>query len=81
MPCNGAVLAANVPVAIMLPCPAPCDMHSAGSYENWRPDAADFPAADVGAPLAGWAGEKWLNIRSTAVRAIMLKVCAPGAKA
>jgi hypothetical protein len=36
---------------------------SAGSWENWRPDAADFPAEVRGNNLAGWAGEKWLDVR------------------
>jgi hypothetical protein len=36
---------------------------SAGSYENWRPDAADFPAEVLGAAMAGWPGERWLDIR------------------
>ena len=44
---------------------------SAGSYENWRDDAADFNAEDLGDPLDGWPGERWLDIRSTNVRAIM----------
>lgn len=44
---------------------------SAGSRENWRPDANRFPAAAVGKPLDGWAGERWLDIRSAAVREIM----------
>lgn len=35
---------------------------SAGSYENWRPDAAAFPAAVLGSDN-GWPGEKWLDIR------------------
>lgn len=35
----------------------------AGSWENWRPDAARFPAAVLGRPLDGWPGEKWLDIR------------------
>ncbi len=35
---------------------------SAGSWENWRPDAADFPAYVKGRSN-GWAGEKWLDIR------------------
>ena len=35
---------------------------SAGSYENWRPDAAQFPAAMLG-KSNGWAGERWLDIR------------------
>jgi hypothetical protein len=36
---------------------------SAGSYEDWRPDAAGFPASVLGNPLEGWPGERWLDIR------------------
>jgi hypothetical protein len=36
---------------------------SAGSYENWRPDVGQFPAAVLGKNLDGWAGERWLDIR------------------
>ena len=36
---------------------------SAGSYEDWRPDAADFPAETLGKPMEGWEGETWLDIR------------------
>lgn len=36
---------------------------SAGSWEEWRPDAGDFPAEVLGNPLEGWAGEQWLDIR------------------
>lgn len=35
---------------------------SAGTYENWRPDAAQFPAAILG-KNNGWPGEKWLDVR------------------
>jgi len=35
---------------------------SAGSYENWRPDAGKFPASVLGRDLDGWAGEKWLDV-------------------
>jgi hypothetical protein len=35
---------------------------SAGSFENWRPDAGDFPAQVLG-NSNGWPGEKWLDIR------------------
>ena len=35
---------------------------SAGTYENWRPDAGQFPAALLGKGN-GWPGEKWLDIR------------------
>lgn len=46
---------------------------SAGSYEDWRDDAADFPAAALGKPLDGWPGEKWLDVRDATVRQIMAK--------
>lgn len=35
---------------------------SAGSWEDWRPDAGDFPAAVLG-NSNGWPGERWLDIR------------------
>jgi hypothetical protein len=34
---------------------------SAGSWEDWRPDAGAFPASVIG-KSNGWPGEKWLNI-------------------
>lgn len=45
---------------------------SAGSWEDWRPDAGDFPAAIIGAPLEGWPGENWLDIRSRDVLAPLM---------
>jgi len=36
---------------------------SAGSWEAWRPDAEQFPAAVLGNPLEGWPDERWLDIR------------------
>lgn len=36
---------------------------SAGSWEDWRPDARQFPAAVIGNDYEGWPGEKWLDIR------------------
>lgn len=44
---------------------------SAGSHESWRPDAALIPASDLGPPLDGWDGERWLRTRSPAVRDVM----------
>lgn len=44
---------------------------SGGSYENWRPDAAKFPAAALGNNLSGWPGERWLDVRNAEVRSIM----------
>jgi hypothetical protein len=36
---------------------------SAGSWEDWRPDANQFPESVKGNDLGGWPGEKWLDIR------------------
>ena len=36
---------------------------SAGSWEDWRDDARDFPDYILGNNLGGWPGEKWLDIR------------------
>lgn len=44
---------------------------SAGTFEDWRPDAAGFPEATLGKPLADWPGERWLDIRHDAIRQIM----------
>ena len=44
---------------------------SAGSFENWRPDASSFEAAALGSPLDGWEGERWLDVRHPNVHAIM----------
>lgn len=45
---------------------------SAGSHEDWRPDASDFPSETLGKPMEGWAGETWLDIRQlTKLRPIM----------
>lgn len=44
---------------------------SAGSYEEWRPDAADFDPSDLGNTLSGFPDERWLNIRSSQVVQVM----------
>jgi len=36
---------------------------SAGSYEDWRPDADQFPDKVLGTNLDDWPGERWLDIR------------------
>lgn len=36
---------------------------SAGSWEEWRPDADAFPDEVIGDPLEGWPDERWLDIR------------------
>jgi hypothetical protein len=35
----------------------------AGTFEPGRPDAGSFPAAVIGQDVAGWPGEKWLDVR------------------
>ena len=45
---------------------------SAGSYEDWRPDATSFKPEDYGNGLDGWEGEYWLNTSSVNARNIML---------
>lgn len=44
---------------------------SAGSSENWRSDHSLFNTEDMGKPLDGWAGERWLDIRSQNVLDVM----------
>jgi len=44
---------------------------SAGTYEPWRPDAAQFKKEDYGLALDGWPDEKWLKLDSANVRNIM----------
>lgn len=47
---------------------------SAGSWEDWRSDAALFPASVKGKNLDGWPGEKWLDVRNlTVLKPIMEK--------
>lgn len=46
---------------------------SAGSIENWRTDASQFNSRDIGNPLDQWPGERWLDIRSPSVHAIIIK--------
>jgi len=38
----------------------------AGTWENWRVDAGQFPASVLGSKN-GWPGEKWLDIRQVSV--------------
>jgi len=44
---------------------------SAGSDEDWRPDHGAFTPAEVGNPVDGWPGERWLDTRSANVRAVL----------
>jgi len=38
----------------------------AGTWENWRPDAGEFPKKVLGRSN-GWPGERWLDIRQLAI--------------
>ena len=44
---------------------------SAGSFEDWRPDAHRYPASVLG-KSNGWPGERWLDIRRLDVLAPIL---------
>lgn len=44
---------------------------SAGTWEDWRSDAARYPRAALGKPLPDWPGERWLDIRRNDVRALL----------
>lgn len=44
---------------------------SAGSWENWRPDADEFLDNVLGYPLDDWKGEKWLDISNEEIAPIM----------
>ena len=44
---------------------------SAGSWELWRDDADEFPEAVLGNILVDWENERWLDVRSDAIRPIM----------
>jgi len=37
---------------------------SAGSWEDWRPDANRFSEEIIGNDYEGWPGEKWLDVRA-----------------
>ena len=36
---------------------------SAGTYENWRPDAGSYSPQILGNNLADWLGERWVDVR------------------
>jgi hypothetical protein len=42
-----------------------------GDWTPSRPDASQFPDSVKGNDISGWPGEKWLDIRSDAVKQIM----------
>jgi hypothetical protein len=46
---------------------------SAGTYEPYRPDTKSLPIASLGKALPDWPDERWLDIRSEGVRALVRK--------
>lgn len=46
---------------------------SAGSFEAGRPDANEFKSGELGKVLKGWRDERWLDLRSANVRAILVR--------
>lgn len=43
-----------------------------GSWEDWRPDAGDYPSSLIGRKYTGWPGERWLDIRQVDLLAPLL---------
>jgi len=41
------------------------------AYEDWRGDKAEFPRSALGKPMDDWEGERWVDVRSPAVRSVM----------
>lgn len=46
---------------------------SAGTWEDWREDAGQFPKAALGSPLDEWPGERWLDVNDSQVRTLMAR--------
>ncbi len=46
---------------------------SVGSWEDWRPDADQFPKELLGKRYQGWQGERWLDIRRLDLLAPLLQ--------
>jgi hypothetical protein len=40
---------------------------SVGTWENWRPDAGEFPKSVIGKPDGGWKGERWLDVTQLSI--------------
>lgn len=45
---------------------------SAGSYEDWRPDKSRFPSSVLGKAMDGWPGERWVDVRASGLRTVLL---------
>ncbi|MHB0989298.1 MAG: endo alpha-1,4 polygalactosaminidase [Bellilinea sp.] len=46
---------------------------SVGSWEDWRPDADQFPASVIGEDYEGWPGENWLDVRQIELLAPVMR--------
>ena len=46
---------------------------SVGSWEDWRPDAEQFPTSVIGENYEGWPGESWLDIRQIELLAPVMR--------
>lgn len=46
---------------------------NAGAWEDWRPDAAAYPAELLGNDYDGWPGERWVDIRRLDLLAPILR--------
>jgi len=44
-----------------------------GTWERWRPDAGSFPRLLLGRPVAGWPGERWLDIADLSALAPLIR--------
>ncbi|MCK9460201.1 MAG: endo alpha-1,4 polygalactosaminidase [Proteobacteria bacterium] len=44
---------------------------SAGTWEEWRDDAGEFPDEVIGNAMEDWPDEKWLDVRDETVRELM----------
>lgn len=44
-----------------------------GSWENWRPDAKQFPASVIGKSYSGYPDENWLDIRQITILAPIIE--------
>jgi len=44
-----------------------------GTWEKWRPDAKKFPKSVLGKAVAGWPGERWLDIRRVDILGPIMK--------
>jgi hypothetical protein len=53
---------------------------SAGTFEDWRPDADDWDKAALGKPMGDWEGEWWADVRAPSVRRVMEKRIAKAAQ-